>query len=492
MFDEMRRNGQTTASYRAVDQFLNSYSTDELHAKRAEAEALFRRIGITFAVYGEGGDPERLIPFDLIPRVFSASEWDLIDRGVKQRADALNAFIHDVYNDQLIFEAGIVPREMIFGNEAFQPLMKGFVPPEKIYTHIVGVDLVRTGPDEFYVLEDNARTPSGVSYVLENRQIMTRLFPELFQNGDIRPVDGYTDLLRKTLIEVAPDRCEGTPCLVVLTPGHFNSAYYEHSFIADEMGVPLVQGSDLFVEDGLVYMRTTLGPERVDVIYRRIDDAFLDPDVFRPDSTLGVPGLMDAYLSGGVTIVNAPGTGIADDKAIYCYMPDIIQFYLNEPAFLPNVPTWRCVIPDERAYALENMKDLVFKEVHGSGGYGMLIGPASTEGEREAYAARVRANPADFIAQPTLALSTAPTLTETGVDHRHIDFRPYVLCGKKTRLTPGGLTRVALTEGSLVVNSSQGGGVKDTWVLRPDDSGQSQTQSANSQTQTQTQGTSHA
>jgi uncharacterized circularly permuted ATP-grasp superfamily protein len=464
-FDEMNGGGAVREAYQAVAEWLAGTDLETLRQRQVEAEAIFRRIGITFAVYGEGGDPERLIPFDLIPRVFSASEWERIEKGVKQRTQALNLFVHDVYNNQDIFRAGIVPQSMITGNDAYLSLMKGFSPPLNVYSHIVGVDLVRTGPEEFYVLEDNARTPSGVSYVLENRATMTRLFPELFSGGRIRPVDGYSDLLRRTLTECAPPACEGQPCIVVMTPGHFNSAYYEHSFIADEMGVDLVTGSDLFVENQRVYMRTTLGPQRVDVIYRRIDDSFLDPDVFRPDSTLGVPGLMDAYLAGGVTLVSAPGVGICDDKAIYCYMPEIIEFYLGEKPVIPNVPTYRCSDAEDFAYAMDNMAELVFKEVHGSGGYGMLIGPAATKADIEDYRARVRADPRAFIAQPTLSLSTCPTLVESGIAPRHVDFRPYALVGKEVRLTPGGLTRVAMRDGSLVVNSSQGGGVKDTWVL---------------------------
>ncbi|MEZ5938068.1 MAG: circularly permuted type 2 ATP-grasp protein [Hyphomonadaceae bacterium] len=464
-FDEMTLNGEIRPGYEAVAQWLQGLSLEELRRKKAEAEAVFRRIGITFAVYGEGGDPERLIPFDLVPRVFSGAEWDIIDRGVKQRAKALNLFIHDVYNARESIKAGVAPAHIIESNDAYQPLMEGFTPPQGVYTHVVGIDIVRTGPEEFFVLEDNCRTPSGVSYVLENRAIMTRLFPELFASGNIRPVDGYPELLRQTLAECAPPACKGTPSIVVLTPGHFNSAYYEHSFIADEMGVHLVEGSDLFVEDGLVYMRTTTGPERVDVIYRRLDDAFLDPEAFNPDSMLGVPGLMNAYLTGGVTLVNAPGAGIADDKAIYCYIPDLIRFFLNEEPLLPNVQTYRCGEPDQLAYALDHIDELVFKEVHGSGGYGMLIGPAATRKEKRSYAKKVMADPKAFIAQPTLALSTSPTFVDKGVAPRHIDFRPFALVGTKVRLTPGGLTRVAMRQNSLVVNSSQGGGVKDTWVL---------------------------
>jgi len=465
-FDEMAGADAVRPAYETIDQWLKTVSLEDLRRRSTEAERIFRRIGITFAVYGEGGDPERLIPFDMIPRVFTAAEWDLIDRGVKQRAAALNQFIADVYGAGEIFAAEVVPREVVSGNDAYLEQMAGFTPPGGVYAHIVGTDIVRTSENDFYVLEDNCRTPSGVSYMLENRSIMTRLFPELFSAGHVRPVDGYPDDLRRTLGEVAPPACKGKPKIVVLTPGHYNSAYYEHSFIAEEMGAQLVVGSDLFVDDGLVYMRTTTGPERVDVIYRRIDDAFLDPDAFRPDSTLGVKGLMDAYKSGGVTIVNAPGAGVSDDKAIYCYLPDIIKFYTGEDPVLPNVPTYRCSRADELAYALDHMDELVFKEVHGSGGYGMLIGPTSTQAEIEAYRARVLADPRAFVAQPTLALSTSPTLVEAGVAPRHIDFRPYALVGKSVRLTPGGLTRVAMNEGSLVVNSSQGGGVKDTWVLR--------------------------
>ncbi|MEM9837677.1 MAG: circularly permuted type 2 ATP-grasp protein [Pseudomonadota bacterium] len=466
-FDEMRLGDDIRPEYAAVADWLSRLSVDDLKTKHAEAEALFRKIGITFAVYGEGGDPERLIPFDLVPRVFSGPEWDRIDAGVKQRAQALNLFLADIYNEGEVFAAGVVPREAVLKNEAYQPLMAGFKPPGGVYTHVVGIDLVRTGPEEFFVLEDNCRTPSGVSYVLENRAIMTRLFPDLFRQGTIRPVDDYSDLLRRTLNEVAPPEYLGRkPNVVVLTPGHYNSAYYEHSFLAYEMAVPLVQGSDLFVEDGIVYMRTTLGPERVDVIYRRIDDDFLDPRAFRPDSQLGVPGLMEAYMAGTVTIANAPGGGVADDKAIYTYMPDIIRFYLGEDAILPNVPTWKCSDPDDFAYVMDHLPELVVKEVHGSGGYGMLIGPAATKAEIDAYAERLRADPKDFIAQPTLSLSTVPSFVEKGIAPRHVDFRPYALVGQTVRLIPGGRSRVAMREGSLVVNSSQGGGVKDTWVLR--------------------------
>lgn len=467
MFDEMENGEVTRLAYKSVKEWLDHADLNDLKTASTEAEALFRRIGITFAVYGEGGDPERLIPFDIIPRVFDASEWTLIETGVVQRAKALNAFIHDVYHDGRIIKEGIIPPEFVYNNEAFESAMVGFAPMRQIYSHISGIDIVRDGEDGFYVLEDNCRTPSGVSYVLENRRMMTRLFPDLFSSNAIAPVEEYPDLLRKTMESVAPNPSRFPVC-VILTPGHFNSAYYEHSFLADEMGIPLVQGSDLFVEDDKVHMRTTRGPEQVDVVYRRIDDAFLDPEQFRADSMLGVPGLFKAYAAGNVTIMNAPGTGVADDKAIYCFVEDMIRFYLTEEPILKNVHTWRCADPSQLSYVMENVQDLVLKEVHGSGGYGMLIGPKSTRAECDAYLERVKANPAGFIAQPTLALSTVPTLVEQGIAPRHVDFRPFVLSGADTVVTPGGLTRVALREGSLVVNSSQGGGVKDTWVLKED------------------------
>ncbi|MEM6550479.1 MAG: circularly permuted type 2 ATP-grasp protein [Pseudomonadota bacterium] len=465
MFNEMvADSGEIRAPYAAIDAWIDRTGTDLLRRRSAEAEAIFRRIGITFAVYGEGGDPERLIPFDVIPRVFSAMEWRRLDRGIRQRTRALNAFLYDVYHRGEILRAGIVPEDLVYQNTAFQPAMVGVEPPGKVYSHIVGIDIVRTETG-FHVLEDNCRTPSGVSYMLENREIMMRMFPDLFSGGGVEPVDAYPDQLRATLEEVAPPACRGVPSIVVLTPGSFNSAYYEHSFLADLMGVELVEPQDLFVDDGLCWMRTTRGPQRVDVIYRRIDDDFIDPLVFRPESLLGVPGLFNAYRAGGVTLCSAPGAGVADDKAIYCYVPEMIKFYLGEAAILDNVPTYRCGDPEHRAHVLANIGDLVVKEVHGSGGYGMLIGPKATEEECATYAQRVKNAPAGFIAQPTLALSAVPTLSPRGVAARHVDFRPFCLVGKGMRLVPGGLTRVALKEGSLVVNSSQGGGVKDTWVL---------------------------
>ena len=461
----MFQSGGVRPPYAKVQEWVNGMPADLRNLKQAEAEALFRRIGITFAVYGEGGDPDRLIPFDMFPRVFTGLEWHRLERGIKQRARALNAFLADVYGRGEIVRAGRIPAKLVYLNEAYEKAVAGIVPPKGVFSHIVGIDLVRTGPDEFFVLEDNCRTPSGVSYMLENREIMMRMFPDLFRENRIEPVDIYPELLRRTLASVAPAKCNHEPNVVILTPGHFNSAYYEHSFLADLMGVELVEGQDLFVEGEFVYMRTTEGPKRVDVIYRRIDDAYLDPLCFRPDSMLGVPGLMDVYRSGGVSICSAPGAGVADDKAVYTYVPEMVRFYLGEEPILQNVPTWQCGKSDELKYVLENLGELVVKEVHGSGGYGMLVGPKSTREQIESFRARVVSNPGNYIAQPTLALSTVPSFVDEGVAPRHVDLRPYCLLGERIELVPGGLTRVALREGSLVVNSSQGGGVKDTWVL---------------------------
>lgn len=465
-FEMHDQDGAIRGCYAEVKRWLDETGIEGLQRRLDEAEAIFRRIGITFAVYGEGGDPERLIPFDLIPRVFSRLEWQRLDQGIRQRAQALNAFLYDAYHRGEIMRAGFIPPELVYQNKAFRPEMIGFDPPGRVYSHIVGIDIVRTGPEKFEVLEDNCRTPSGVSYMLENREIMTRMFPRLFNKGLVTPVDNYPALLLQSLKEVAPPACKGDPVVVLLTPGSLNSAYYEHSFLADLMGIELVEPVDLFVDAGRVWMNTTAGPKAVDVIYRRIDDDYLDPLVFRPDSLLGVPGLFHAYRTGGVTLCSAPGAGIADDKAIYVYVPEMIRFYLGEEPILSNIPTWQCGTPDGLAYVLEHLRELVAKEVHGSGGYGMLIGPQATEQAIASYADRIRSNPAGFIAQPTLALSTVPTLGKSAVVERHADFRPFCLVGKRMRLVSGGLTRVALTEGSLVVNSSQGGGVKDTWVLR--------------------------
>lgn len=464
-FNEMYENGAVRGPYGGLEGWTKAMPAELRQMKQAEAEALFRRIGITFAVYGEGGDPDRLIPFDMFPRVFAQAEWRRLEKGIKQRARALNAFLLDVYGRGEIVKAGKIPAKMVYRNEAYEPAVSGFTPPRGIYSHIVGIDIVRTGPDDFFVLEDNCRTPSGVSYMLENREIMMRMFPQLFRENRIEPVDGYADALRRTLASVAPAKCDREPTIAILTPGHFNSAYYEHSFLADLMGVELVEGADLFVEGGFVWMRTTEGPKKLDVIYRRIDDAFLDPLCFRPDSMLGVPGLMDVYRSGGVSICSAPGAGVADDKAVYTFVPEMVRFYLGEEPILQNVPTWQCGKADDLKYVLEHLPELVVKEVHGSGGYGMLVGPKSTKDQIETFRLKIEKDPENYIAQPTLSLSTTPTFVEEGIAPRHVDLRPYCLVGEKIELVPGGLTRVALKEGSLVVNSSQGGGVKDTWVL---------------------------
>ncbi len=466
-FDEMfGSGGDSREPYRDYCAWFSEQNTKRLTRKSAEAEALFRLTGITFNVYGAEDATERLIPFDLIPRILSAREWSRLSRGIEQRVRAMNAFLHDIYHRQEIIRAGRIPVELIARNEAFLPQMIGVAPPGGVYTHIVGTDLVRTGEDEFYVLEDNARTPSGVSYMLENRETMLHMFPELFSRIKVQRVSQYPQSLRRSLRASAPPACTGRPTLAVLTPGIHNSAYFEHAFLADQMGAELVEGHDLRIVDGRVAMRTTQGYEPIDVLYRRIDDDFLDPLNFNPDSLLGVPGILDVYRAGGITIANAPGTGIADDKAIYSYMPDIVEFYTGEKAMLKNVPTWRCSETDALAYVLEHLEELVVKEVHGSGGYGMLVGPAASKREIAAFRAKLEARPRNYIAQPTLALSTVPILTKAGLAPRHVDLRPYVLVSPGSiEITPGGLTRVALKKGSLVVNSSQGGGTKDTWVL---------------------------
>jgi uncharacterized circularly permuted ATP-grasp superfamily protein len=466
IFDEMQGEGGAVRDpYGRIEQWLRTLGKkDVAHALR-EAEAMFRRQGITFAVYGESEASERLIPFDIIPRVFAAAEWRKLSAGIEQRVRALNAFIHDLYHRQEILRAGRIPQEIIIQNDAFVPEMIGVNPARGIYAHIIGIDIVRVSENEFYVLEDNCRTPSGVSYMLEDREAMMYLFPDLFARHRVAPVENYPAMLRKTLESVAPPACKGEPTVVILTPGIHNSAFFEHAFLADEMGVELCEGGDLFVSDGYLYMRTTQEPKRVDVVYRRIDDAFLDPLAFRPDSAIGVPGIIDLYRAGRVTLVNAPGTGIADDKAIYTYIPDVIEFYTGEKPLLRNVPTWRCADPGDFAYVLDHLPELVVKEVHGSGGYGMLVGPTSSRKEIETFRAKLKAKPRNYIAQPTLALSAVPTFTNSGVAPRHVDLRPFVLSGDQVRITPGGLTRVALKKGSLVVNSSQGGGTKDTWVL---------------------------
>jgi len=471
-FDEMRADAATVrAHYLGYDRWLGQQPGDVMKLRREEAEVIFRRVGITFAVYGakdDGSGSERLIPFDLIPRVIPAHEWSEMERGLRQRVTALNRFIHDVYHEQEIVRAGIVPADQIVRNAQYRPEMKGVAVVGGVYSHIAGIDIVRAanadGSGTYYVLEDNLRVPSGVSYMLENRKMMMRLFPELFSQHRVAPVAHYPDLLLETLRSVAP-AAVNEPTVVVLTPGMFNSAYFEHAFLAQQMGIELVEGQDLFVKDNFVYMRTTQGPKRVDVIYRRVDDDFLDPKAFRPDSTLGCAGLLDVYRAGNIALSNAIGTGVADDKSIYPYVPKMIEFYLGEKPILNNVPTYQCRKPEDLGYVLANLGELVVKEVHGAGGYGMLVGPASTRQEIEDFRAAVLADPARYIAQPTLSLSTCPTFVESGIAPRHIDLRPFVLSGKTVQMVPGGLTRVALKEGSLVVNSSQGGGTKDTWVL---------------------------
>ncbi len=465
-FNEMLdKAGATRSPYLHVEDWLKTLKKKDVERAQREAENRFRRQGITFAVYGDEEAAERLIPFDIIPRVFAASEWRRLSAGIEQRVRALNAFLHDIYHRQEILRAGRIPREVIIQNAAFVPEMVGVAPARGIYAHIIGIDIVRIAENEFYVLEDNCRTPSGVSYMLEDREAMMHLFPELFSRHRVAPVENYPSLLRKTLESVAPAACKDEPTIVVLTPGLHNAAFFEHAFLADEMGAELCEGSDLFVSDGYLYMRTTQAPQRVDVVYRRVDDAFLDPLTFRSDSAIGVPGLFDLYRAGRVTIVNAPGTGIADDKSIYTYIPDVIEFYTGEKPLLKNVPTWRCSEAKALNYVLEHLHELVVKEVHGSGGYGMLVGPTASKKEIAAFRPKLQQNPSNYIAQPTLALSAVPTYTASGVAPRHVDLRPFVLSGDQVRITPGGLTRVALKKGSLVVNSSQGGGTKDTWVL---------------------------
>jgi uncharacterized circularly permuted ATP-grasp superfamily protein len=458
-------NGGVRAHYSAYDEWLKATPPERIARKRAEADLAFHRVGITFAVYGEEAGKERLIPFDIIPRIIPAAEWKAMQSGLRQRVKALNMFLHDVYHDQEILKAGKIPAEQVLNNTQYRPVMQGVDLPGQVYAHIAGVDIVRAGAGEFYVLEDNLRVPSGVSYMLEDRKMMMRLFPELFAKHKVAPVQHYPDLLLEKLRAVSP-KGVGNPTVVVLTPGAYNSAYFEHTFLAQQMGVELVEGRDLFVKDEVVYMRTTQGPQRVDVIYRRIDDDFLDPLAFRPDSALGVPGILKAYQAGNVTLANAIGTGVADDKSIYPYVPDMIRFYLGEEPKLNNVPTHMCRKPDELKYVLDHLPELVVKEVHGAGGYGMLVGPAASKAEIERFRQLLIAKPDGYIAQPTLALSNCPTFVEEGIAPRHLDLRPFVLSsGECVNMVPGGLTRVALTAGSLVVNSSQGGGTKDTWIL---------------------------
>lgn len=465
----LNEDGTPRAAYAAYHKWYAGQDVTHLKQKARDAEEFFRRTGITFAVYGDEDAEERLIPFDIIPRIVTARQWAKVSRGIEQRVRAINAFLQDIYHRQEIVRAGRLPVELLEKNEAFVNQMIGFTPPGGVYTHIVGIDLVRTGPDEFLVLEDNARTPSGVSYMLENRETMMNMFPELFSSIRVRNVSDYPKNLRASLSRVAPPACTGDPVVAVLTPGIHNSAYFEHAFLADQMGAELVEGHDIRIVDGRVAMRTTRGYQPIDVLYRRLDDDYLDPLIFKPDSVLGIPGIFDLYRAGKITIANAPGTGIADDKAIYSYMPDIVEFYTGERPILKNVDTWRCSEKESLAYVLDHLSELVVKEVHGSGGYGMLVGPAASKRELAEFRAKLIAKPANYIAQPTLALSTIPIFANSGLAPRHVDLRPFVLVSPdKIDITPGGLTRVALRKGSLVVNSSQGGGTKDSWVIEDD------------------------
>jgi uncharacterized circularly permuted ATP-grasp superfamily protein len=464
-FDEMHGpDGEVRPAYRGYAEWLKGVPLETLAEKHQRADTLFRRLGITFAVYGNDDGVERLIPFDVIPRILAADEWQTVATGVCQRVRALNAFLADMYNEQQMIRAGRIPATLVLNNPGFRPEALGLELPRGVYVHVAGIDVVRVAADAFYVLEDNVRVPSGVSYMLENRATMMRLFPEVFGRQGVAPVNHYPELLLRTLKAAAPPAV-ADPIVAVLTPGHFNSAYFEHAFLAREMGVELVEGQDLLVDKDQVFMRTTQGLQRIDVIYRRIDDDFLDPLAFSPNSFLGVPGLLSVVRNGRVSLCNAVGTGIADDKAVYAYVPEMIDFYLGEKPILNNVPTYNLRNAEDRAYVLDHLGELVVKEVAGAGGYGMLIGPASTSAQRDEFRRKILAEPEGFIAQPTLCLSTCPTLVDGRIVARHVDLRPYVLTGETTTVVAGGLTRVALRDGSLVVNSSQGGGTKDTWVL---------------------------
>ena len=464
-YDEMiAESGRPRTAAAALVKAIDALPPGELLARQAAAERALMQLGITFNVYGEQAGVEKIFPFDLVPRVLSGREWSRLEKGLKQRIHALNLFIDDLYHDQKILKDGVIPREIIQSAKSFRRQCVGWSPPRGIWCHITGTDLVRHKDGQIYVLEDNLRCPSGVSYVLQNRRMMTSLFPRFFGASKVRPVQNYPLKLRDMLEYLSPDT-SGSPHVVVLTPGIHNSAYFEHSFLAQQMGVELVEGRDLVVEDGVVLMRTTRGFEKVDVIYRRIDDDFLDPQCFRPDSMLGVPGLMEAYKAGNVALANAPGTGVADDKVVYAYVPRIVKYYLGEEILVPNVPTHICAEEKDLKYTLENLDKLVVKAANESGGYGMLVGPHSTKEQRAEFAEKVKANPRNYIAQPTLALSRVPTICGDHFEGRHVDLRPYILYGKEIFVLPGGLTRVALKKGSLVVNSSQGGGSKDTWVL---------------------------
>ncbi|HEX5692191.1 MAG TPA: circularly permuted type 2 ATP-grasp protein [Roseiflexaceae bacterium] len=463
--DEMfEPSGEPRAHYRRLHRRLSELSRAEFDERIRLADIAFLYQGITFTVYGAQEGIERIFPFDLAPRIIPQAEWQILDRGLRQRINALNLFLYDIYHDQRILREGLIPADLVLGSQGFCDQMVGVDPPGGVYIHICGSDLVRDEQGRYMVLEDNGRTPSGVSYVLENRAAMKRTFPRLFERYGVLPVEHYPQALLETLRSVAP-RGVDSPSVVLLTPGIYNSAYFEHSFLARQMGIEVVEGRDLIAYDNRIFMRTIRGLQPVDVIYRRIDDAFLDPLSFRKDSMLGVPGLFNAYRAGRVTLANAVGTGVADDKAIYPYVPDIIRFYMSEEPLIANVPTYRATEPSEMSYILEHLDELVVKSVNESGGYGMLVGPHASESERAAFAEKIKADPRNFIAQPTLALSRHPTFVDGHFEGRHVDLRPFILAGREITIVPGGLTRVALRKGSLVVNSSQGGGSKDTWVL---------------------------
>lgn len=486
-YDEMfAPDGKPRPQAEMLFKRLGALSDGELQRRQNAADLTLLNMGITFAVYGHAAGTEKIWPFDIIPRIVPAIEWETIERGLKQRIYALNLFIQDVYNEQKILKDNVVPRELLFSAKCFQQPCAGLTPPQGVWCHVTGTDLVRAGDGQMYVLEDNLRCPSGVSYVLENREVMKRTFPQVFGGLRIQPVEDYGERLLETLQHVAPPGM-GPPTVCVLTPGIYNSAYFEHTFLAQQMGVELVEGHDLVVSEGHVCMRTTKGLKRVDVIYRRIDDTFLDPKVFNPDSVLGVPGLMDVYRAGRVALANAPGTGIADDKAVYAYVPKIVKYYLNEDIILPNVPTYVCSDPTERDHVLKHLHELVVKPTNESGGYGILMGPKASHSELEAYRELILANPRNYIAQPMLALSRVPTIVDDHLEGRHVDLRPYILYGKEIYVLPGGLTRVALRKGSLVVNSSQGGGSKDTWVIANGNSPAASSYPRSSQSQSQAQ-----
>ncbi len=451
--------------YEKIYQRLDRLTKAEISERRQQADSSFLEHGITFTVYGDEGGTERIFPFDLIPRVIPASEWKLVESGLKQRIIALNLFLNDIYHERKIIKDGIIPEEIVNSSKNYRPEMVGFDPPQEVYAHICGTDLIRDDQGNYLVLEDNARCPSGASYLLENREIMKRAFPQTFGGMSVRSVEAYPDLLLRTLEYLSPRKSQKPVC-VLLTPGVYNSAYFEHTFLARQMGIEIVEGKDLIAIDSCIYMRTTRGLVQVDVIYRRLDDDFLDPMVFRKESMLGVAGLMDAYLKGNVALANAVGTGVADDKVTYAYVPDMIKYYLDQEAILPNVPTYLCWRDTDRAHVLENLENLVVKAANESGGYGMLIGNQSTAKEREQFARLIQAHPREYIAQPIISLSRHPTFCPEGIAGRHVDLRPFILYGEDVEIVPGGLTRVALKKGSLVVNSSQGGGSKDTWVLR--------------------------